>query len=367
MNARTLVFTLHQIAGLVFGLILLIIGLTGSAIVFWQPIDRQLQPELYQPSLRAAASIDRVLDAARAHYPHSPPTGLFLREGNVHIVYFTTAGDKRLQVFVDPESYRVRGSRYWEESLVGVLYKLHYTLLAGEFGKWVTGISAVVLLGLGITGMVLWPGWKKWQAGTKMRWGANLRIVAYDMHKLSGILTSLFLAILGLTGAYFMFYEPFRSAVYALTFTSEPPKPVSTPSAGVAPLGADAAIALARPHLDGAEFQGISLPAKPDAAMQVRGRFPEEGPASRYIRVFMDQYSGAVLQVKDGRTPNTPDWILNWMAPLHFGNYGGLFTQVMYLLVGLAPGGLFLTGFWLWVKKLRRSRRVDESRQKLPV
>ncbi|UFP93848.1 PepSY-associated TM helix domain-containing protein [Gloeobacter morelensis] len=360
-------FTLHQFAGLFFGLILLVIGLTGSAIVFWQPLDRQLNPELYRPAQRVAASMDRVVDAARAHYPHSAPTGVFLREGNVHVVNFTTPGDKRLQVFVDPETYRVRGSRYWEESLVGVLYKLHYTLLAGEAGEWITGISAVMLLALGITGVVLWPGWKKWQAGTSLRWRSHSRIVAYDLHKLSGILTSVFLAILGLTGAYFMFYEPFRAAVYAVTFTPEPPKPISTPVTGRSPLGADAAIATARPLLAGAELYGVSLPTKPEGTVNVLGRFALEGPASRYIRVFLDQYSGQVRQVKDARKPNTPEFILNWMAPLHFGTYGGLFTQVMYLFVGLAPGGLFLTGFWLWLKKLRRSRVAAESEQKLPV
>jgi uncharacterized iron-regulated membrane protein len=74
------------------------------------------------------------------------------------------------------------------------------------------------------------------------------------------------------------------------------------------------------------------------------------------LRIALDRYSGKVLRVRDGRRPNPAELVLDWIGPLHFGSYGGLFTRVMYVFVGLAPGGLFLTGFWLWLRKLRRRR-----------
>ncbi|MBW4700126.1 MAG: PepSY domain-containing protein [Aphanocapsa lilacina HA4352-LM1] len=353
MNLRKFVFSLHQIAGLVFGLILLIIGLTGSAIVFWKPIDRALNPEMYRPGSAPAASLERLMAAARKAHPNLKPEGVSVQENHVYSVSFTTPEKQYLEVAVDPVSYEVRASRVWEHSLVGVLYRLHYTLLAGEVGGWITGIAAVALLALGITGVVLWPGWKKWQAGTKLRWSANSRILSYDLHKLTGITTSVFMVILGLSGAYFMFNAPFKAAVYALTGTPQTKEPMSTIAAG-APLSPDTVLAKARPMLAGAEFERLRLAVKPTDTVDVFGRFKGEGPVRERLHIHLDQYSGRVLQVEDGRKPNTADFLLGWLATLHFGHYGGLFTQIMYVFVGLAPGGLFLTGFWLWLKKLRQ-------------
>jgi uncharacterized iron-regulated membrane protein len=361
MKVPSKVFLTHQVLGLAVGALLLVIGLTGSAIVFWEPLDRQMYPDLYRSSPQPAPSLDRVLAAARTHYRQVPAEGVYVREGHVYSVGFQTPEHQYLEVFVDPVTYRVRGARIWEHTLVGVLYRLHYQLLLGEAGNWVTGITAFVLAALSITGVVLWPGWKRLRAGFALRWRSRPHLVAFDLHKLSGLFTAVFLGILGITGASFMFYDPFQAAVYALTGTPRLPDPVSTPIAGRVPLSLDALVAKAAPALAGAELTRVSLPTKPDGAVQLRAEFATEGPASRQLRIAVDRYSGKVLRVRDGRRPNAAELILNWIGPLHFGSYGGLFTQVMYVFVGLAPGGLFLTGFWLWLQKLRRRRAATAA------
>lgn len=160
-----------------------------------------------------AASLDQLVAAAQSAYPHLKLQGVEVKENFVYNVSFLTPEKWYLEVNVDPASYRVRGSRIWEESLMGVLYRLHYQLLLGETGNWITGLSAILLFVLGITGVVVWPGWSRWKAGISLRLSAGNRILAYDLHKLTGILTALFLTILGFTGAYFMFNKPFRAAI----------------------------------------------------------------------------------------------------------------------------------------------------------
>lgn len=352
MKLHTVTFALHRVIGLSAGALLLVIGITGSVLVFREALDRQLYSHLYIPS-RSAGSLERVMAAARTYHPDSEPRALRVDEGHVYSVGFETDEGQYLEVFVDPVDYRVRGSRVWEHSAIGVLYRLHYQLLLGETGGWITGIMALLLVGLGVTGVALWPGWKKWRAGVTLRWRSRPHIVAFDLHKLSGILTAVFLVLLGVTGAAFMFYDPFQTAVYVLTGTQRPPDAVSTPTRR-ASLALDALVAKATPVMAGARLRRVSLPSEPEGVVQLRAEFPGEGSASRRLRIEMDRYSGAVLRVQDGRRPNAAEAVLNWIGPLHFGNYGGVFTQVMYVFVGLAPGGLFLTGFWLWLRKLRR-------------
>jgi uncharacterized iron-regulated membrane protein len=44
------------------------------------------------------------------------------------------------------------------------------------------------------------------------------------------------------------------------------------------------------------------------------------------------------------------------MAPLHFGNWGGLPVKVLWCLLGLAPGTLGATGFLMWWNRVLRRR-----------
>ncbi|MBC7879948.1 MAG: PepSY domain-containing protein [Anaerolineae bacterium] len=353
MKPKSLIFDLHRWAGLLFGAILLVIGLTGSAIVFWQELDPQVYPELYRNSGKPTASLERVIAAAQATVPKIRPTGVTRQEENIYMVHFTTPDQLSLDVFVDPLTYTVRGQRIFQQSFFGLLYSLHYQLLAGEAGEWVTGITAIMLMVLSFSGLVLWPGWKKWKAGTSLRWRSNTRILAFDIHKLTGLFALLFLVILGATGTYFTFNEPLRAAIYTITGTPQMPKLASKPIPGRSPLGADVLLAKAKPHVGDAELRGFYWSDKADAVGRVVLSIPGEGAANSLLNIYLDRYSGEVLQVQDARRPNTAELVLNWVGPLHFGTFAGVFSQIMYLFIGLAPGGLFLTGFWLWLKKLR--------------
>lgn len=70
MKLRKLTLTWHRYIGLTFGLLLLILGLTGSVLVFQRQIDRFLNPSLMQVASQAErSSIDAVLAVVRQAYP----------------------------------------------------------------------------------------------------------------------------------------------------------------------------------------------------------------------------------------------------------------------------------------------------------
>lgn len=92
------------------------------------------------------------------------------------------------------------GSRNWDETIISWTFKLHYQLLAGEIGTIIVGIVAFMLLILSITGIVLWPGWRKLISGFKIKWNAHPKRVNFDVHKVSGILAAVFLTFIAFTG-----------------------------------------------------------------------------------------------------------------------------------------------------------------------
>ncbi len=54
--------------------------------------------------------------------------------------------------------------------------------------------------------------------------------------------------------------------------------------------------------------------------------------------------------------PRTGDWILTWFGRLHFGRFGGRSMKMLWVVLGLVPPLLFVTGAWMWWKRVLRPR-----------
>lgn len=352
MRSRGIFFAVHRLAGLSAGLLLLVIGLSGSGVVFWQQIDLAITPELQRIATTSQVSYDRMLEAARAENTGEPLLGVVGFEGNVRTPVSMTAQKQYRQYFIDPRSYQVIGSRIFQQSPMGWLYTLHTQLLAGDAGLSAVGVLGLVLVVVSITGLSLWPGWRNLGAGLSVRPNAPWPLIAYDLHKLTGLVAFAFLALLGATGAAMAFRQPFELAIHQLSSTPQPALLTSRVISGQAPLPVDTLVREAALVLPDGRLEGVLLAAKPDGVVQLFYDLKGEEAARHHAQVHLDQYSGRVLRVDDGRKPSTAQAIINWVGPLHYGTYGGVLVQALYVLVGLAPGTLFLTGFSLWLRKL---------------
>ncbi|MBC8122043.1 MAG: PepSY domain-containing protein [Gemmatimonadaceae bacterium] len=359
MKSRGILFAIHQIAGLTVGLLLLVIGLSGSSVVFWQQIDLAITPELQRIATTSQVSYDKMLEAARAENTGEPLLGVVGFEGNVRTPVSMTAQKQYRQYFIDPRSYQVIGSRIFQQSPMGWLYTLHTQLLAGDAGLSAVGVLGIVMVVVSITGLSLWPGWRKLGAGLSVRLNAPWPVIAYDLHKLTGLVAFTFLMLLGATGAAMAFRQPFDLAIHRLSSTPQPALLTSRVIPGQVPLPVDVLASEAVRVLPGGRLESALLAAKPDGVVQLFYDLEGEGAASHHAQVHLDQYSGRVLRVDDGRKPSAAQAIINWVGPLHYGTYGGAPVQALYVLVGLAPGTLFLTGFSLWLRKLGSKPRRE--------
>src|SRR5262245_56162952 len=140
------VFALHKWLGLVAGVLLLVIGVTGSLIVFRDEIDDLQFPSLPRASSEpglASASVDRLFAAARAARPevHVNGVGLLRREGRTAVLYWTRGKDYGV-IAVDPGTARVLGSVDRFQSISDVLVNLHFTLLLSPWGDVVVAVAA---------------------------------------------------------------------------------------------------------------------------------------------------------------------------------------------------------------------------------
>jgi len=367
MKPRHLAFTLHRYIGLAFGLILVVVGLTGSLLVFSPEIDHvlltrkigQIIPSGQRVSIESA--LDTVL-AAKSNQPELKPNVILtLPEPNVpYQVLLRSQSGERTEVNVHPYTGAIMGSRNSERTLMTLTLKLHYQLLAGETGTQIMGVVALLLFILSITGIILWPGWRKLIAGFKIKLDAHPKRVNFDIHKVVGMIAAVFLALNSLTGFCFNFNAFTTPIIYAVTFTNNPPLPVSKPITGKAALSLTQLLQKADAALPDAITTYVVLPDKPEDALRVGKKLPQESWKYGFSQVYLDQYTGEVVRLNNGVKQSLGDQVLNSFVPLHFGTFGGLGTRILYVFVGLTPLILFVTGFVMWWYRYRAKPRISD-------
>jgi len=350
---RDVLFQLHRYIGLVVGLILVIVGLTGSLLVFEHEMDnwgiqQHFGHTIPQEQRLSPGTLVNTVKTAYAHHPDWKVGQVNMPSNQeFYTIRLDRSDDTQWEVFVNPYTGVVMGDQQRETALFSRLLALHYQLLAGDIGTKIVGIAALFLCVLSITGIMLWSGWRKFFLGFKIKWNTHPKRVNYDIHKVAGIVTAVFLGAIAFTGFCWNFYDQTSPLIYAATFTPKPPEVQSTVIPGNPPLGLDEIIARSNTALPGAANTFINLPSKPDDAVEIYKKLPGDTEDFN-SSVKLDQYSGKVLAVTDSRVAGLGDRVLNSFTPLHYGTFGGLPTRILYVFVGLAPLILFITGVVMW-------------------
>ena len=355
LKLRSLVFQLHRYLGLICGAVLIIIGTTGSLLIF----EPELEHQFIEHRLGAIVpqenpvSIDTVVATVQTELSHAPNLTL----GNILVPQDATspyqarlwdASDHLVQLFIHPYTGQVMGTIPEAESWLHIALRLHYQLLAGNTGMIVTGMTGLLLFMLSLTGMVLWPGWRKLIAGFKIKWNAHPKRVGFDVHKVVGIIAAIFLGFTGFTGFCWNFYDWSSSIIYAITFTTKPPELASKPTPGQPALPVSKVLTIADTTFPNAITTYVGVPKNPEGVVRIGKRQPHESLRYGESEVLVDPYSAKTLHVQDSKTLPLGDRVLNAFVPLHYGTFGGLPSRILYVFVGSAPLLLFITGLVMW-------------------
>jgi uncharacterized iron-regulated membrane protein len=275
------------------------------------------------------------------------------------------------EVTVDPASAQVLGVRDAGAHLTARIYDLHASLLLGELLDLAdTGETAVGLLGLGLIASVstgLWLWWPaRWQlrVAVSVEWTKGARRLNFDVHRAVGFWSALLLLVVAGSGLYLVFPDWIRPVVAAVARVQPVPAGLaSRPVPGAAPITPDEAVAIAVARIPGGAVTMVDLGPDPTALYRLWLTRPGDVRGSDGDSVVrVDQWSGAVLHVRDARSLPAGEAVLHWQFPLHNGEAFGLAGRVVVFCAGLAPGVLAVTGTLIWWRKRRGRRRLAARR-----
>ena len=357
----------HLWAGVGLGLWIVMLGLTGSALVYQHSLRQILERgRKIKPGL-PALSIEQLL--ARVHQQRPDLIVLAIDgmeyqnsawEMLIRPIKATQKDRHSRWLLVDPGTGEIRGSQSSVGTFMGVLAQLHYNLLSGEIGLTMNAFAGGLAIFFAITGLTLWwRGRAKWKNGLRIKFkGASSRVRNFSLHSAIGFYTSFFLATAGLSGIYFAAPRPFLSAAAMLHGRSlsvmkdflDPPNSVTAP--GIADAPANRVVAVARAQFSTSQLSEVEIPIQLTDAWQFHffsHGFFDVGNAEL---VSVDRRSGRVLAAQ--RTADLPLAVraVIMLRPLHYGTLGGNFTKILWGLLGLTPAVLFATGIMIWRKRV---------------
>lgn len=367
---RRVLFLVHLWLGILLGLYTAVIGLTGSALVFRMAIERAVAPGLFAVSAGNGphAALAPLLQRVAQRYPGEPIDGIdqLEQDGEPAIVYLTAPGGEQRMVYADQATGRILGSQLRYAGVLGVCANLHYYLLAGQTGYIVNGVCACAFLLLCCTGWLLWwPGRRSVRHGLRVHWRARWKRLNWDLHTVGGFWSNPLLIAVIATGILFVFPKPVFGALgwlggghaaAAWEWLSSPAAPArSGPT-----ITPDSALARAQAALVAhGSADRVRYLAVPSAASAVYDAIAYPSRGADYAMpayVYLDAHTGALLALKDARALPRPMQWATYAYAVHFGSFGGWFTKVVWVLLGLMPAGLWGTGLLLWWNRELRQR-----------
>jgi uncharacterized iron-regulated membrane protein len=312
---RKALFQIHLWTGIGVGIYVLAISISGSAIVFRNEIYNAYSPK---PTILNTSgprlTKDQLKGAAHRAYPAWAITFVWeaKRPDQAIEIWFEKNHSQKQRLF-DPYTGQDLGPAVPASiRTVAWLSDLHTNLLGGEKGRKINGVGSMLLTLLCISGLVIWwPGVTNWKRAFTVQWKANWKRVNFDLHSAVGIWMFAFVFMWGITGIYVVWPTPFQKKInqfWPLDYyrlVSEAPSPA-----------------------------------------------PEVGaPAVKFITVADEQPAPDPPRPRRRRPPphySTGDKIIRWFTYLHFGNFAGPKTKTLWVVLGLAPVALFITGVLMW-------------------
>lgn len=337
---------LHRWTGGLIGLVLVVLGLSGTILLHrdaWIML-----PHAGDAQIADNAAVAGALEQIMADPASRPVSVLFASDSfGLNRLTFADGGG----AYADQAGARVASWKgEWERPEL-FLFDLHHHLLAGETGEIVTGIAGLCGLFFVITGTILW-----WRTRRTFRFRllpARLsRPAILRHHRDIGIIVAPLLLLTIYTGTT-MIFRPVTALALGPSAPATIASALKPPDIAPAPLAEQpdwrGIVRAARQRFPDAEIRTISLPRKPGGPISMRMKQPEEWLPNGRTTLWFAPDTGRLVEARNALLlPSAAQWF-NMAYPLHAAKVGGLPYRLVLTLVGLALtllGSLTVWTFW---------------------
>lgn len=364
-------FQAHWLVGISVGVLLALMGLTGSMMAFQDPILEALNADARKVEVKGERlPIPIILKHAEAEAKRigarvrtlTVPQNL---DGAARVLFVT--GPSETVRYIDPytaawQTGGARGEKFFE--LVEEVHRgLITDRLAGEdVGRRVVDAAAILLVGMVATGLYLrWPrrttNWRAWFIVDRRLRGRGF---LYSLHAVIGTYVLPLLLLSALTGLYFA-YEWYRGALE--TMAGVPPvaeeqmegKPLVAPD--IDQVWSAFTQATSTVQVGQVSFR---LPKKAGEPLRIQYLDADAPHMTAFNTVKIDPTNSQLLTHERYADKQAGGRLLSSVLVIHKGSYFGVIGSLLMMLSSLALPLFGITGWMMYLDR----RRVEERARK---
>ncbi|ROL71899.1 peptidase [Pseudomonas chlororaphis] len=383
-------FLVHSWLALPIWFFVLIVCVTGTLAVVSQEIVWLANPDIRasKPSDDAQPlSYDQIVSAIKKAEPQTlVQTIITPDESHFALDVRVSYPDGRsVTVYVNPYTGVIQGvsPQFNFQAFTRALHGWWLVPFTNGFswGWYLVSILGLPMLASLVTGLVVYKRFWKGFFKPTLRFRHGARIFWGDFHRLSGIWSIWFIAVISITGTWFLIQAILSDN--QISISSEPvlpviareTVPVSADGSPAPMIGLDQAIDLATQKIPGFDISFISLPSNAYSHLSIGGRgwYP-----LMFQTASINPYNGSVdtSHLLSDRTGL--EFVTESMRPLHTGDFGGIWIKLIWFFFGLLLSMMVLSGLLIWTKRtalatanaLKRSNkpaRVKHTQQPAPA
>lgn len=382
---------IHLWLSIPFGLIITVICLSGAALVFEDEVTELCRRDLYYVEKVSGAPlpVEYLIEKVAGTLPDSVAvTGVSISSDAERAYQVNLSKPRRASVYVDQYTGEVKG-RHERASFFLTMFKLHRWLLDGMkldggifWGKMIVGVSTLMFVFVLISGIVIWwPRTKKvLKNSLKIAVGKGRRRFWYDLHVAGGMYALVLLLAMALTGLTWSFswyragfYKVFgvemkqRAGHGALQTVHGTPQTahgtLQTAHGGKSGRNSSEEGRGNREHTSpyacwqqvyeelkahNAGYKQITV-SNGSASVSFE-RFGNQRATDRYA---FNPQDGEITEVTLYKDTDASGKMRGWIYSVHVGSWGGMFTRILTFIAALLGGTLPLTGYYLWLRRIR--------------
>ena len=368
-------FMLHGWVSLPIWLLFCFICLTGTIAVLSHEITWLTNPasRALNPDNLAAKPVSELMTIVEQAHPTAAVTGAMTFEPYLVNAIMLTDVDKPYAIaYVNQYTGEIQQINEGM-TFIGFMRSLHSWLLFPWHGSYSVGYylvcsMALFMLASLVTGLIVYKRFWRSFFAPKLRINQGKKTLLADLHKLSGVWSIWFIAIMSLTGLWYLVQAIFWHAdidiephAPLIAVEQLPFSPKGDTSSPIASVSFTQALTLAQTRFPDFQPSYVMKPEHHRDMYHLSGGGDYIFYDQNVYNLSINPWTGEVASASSPETMTAMQTIMHLADPLHYGTLGGIWTKMIWFIFGLILSGMSITGFMMWGLRHVRAFKAQES------
>lgn len=351
---------LHLWLGIVSGIVVLIVALTGSLLVFEEELEHTFHSSFFYvavPENSSRLPLDQLVTTVGGKYPAYKNSILKLEpESNRSAIFFLQKSKAdQLYVAVNPYTGHIIEAMPANKRFFTIVLQLHRYLCMGAVGKTITGISCAIFVFLILSGLILWwPKRNNRKQRFRVKWNASFKRLNWDLHAVFGFYIHLVLLVISLTGLVWSYQWVNKLLFYTFNGNFRAEKVTAPPS--IAQQGNGYFEKIYRSTNASLAYTGpVTITYGNDSlAITVLKANLAASAANTYDFLYFEAGTGKLLKTRLHKDESAGMKARRLVYPIHAGSIYGWPTKIIALISALVAASLPVTGILIYFGRKKK-------------